>query len=130
MTVSSRRATLYLSSLQHTACITRVPPRALHATTDGYITWCRIENGDSKPRVRALEVERAMQRMETSQTLLTCLVVASMFVNVGTVLSVSALPLGSTLSFVAGGACALVAMVNFLKLKQAQKKEAQILGAA
>lgn len=91
---------------------------------------CRIENGDSKPRVRALEVERAVQRLVTSQTLMTCLVVASMFVNVGTVLSVSALPLGSTMSFVAGGACALVAMVNFLKLKQAEKKEAQLLGAA
>lgn len=71
-----------------------------------------------------------MQRMATSQSLLTCLVVASMFVNVGTVLSVSALPVGSTVSFVVGGACAFVALINFLKLKQAQKKEAQILGTA
>ena len=53
-----------------------------------------------------------------------------MFVNIGTVLSVSALPLGSTLSFVAGGMCALFALINFAKLKQAQKKEAQLLGAA
>lgn len=103
---------------------------ALLCAVTPIIVECRIESGDSKPRVRALEVERALQRMATSQTLLTCLVVASMFVNVGTVLSVSALPLGSTMSFVAGGACALVALVNFMKLKQAQKKEAQILGTA
>jgi hypothetical protein len=91
---------------------------------------CRIESGNSKPRVRALEVERAVSRLAMSQTMMTCLVAASMFVNVGTVLSVSALPLGSTLSFVAGGFCAIVALVQFFKLKQAQKKEAQLLGLA
>lgn len=91
---------------------------------------CRIESGSSKPRVRALEVERAVARLATSQTMMTCLVASSMFVNIGTVLSVSALPLGSTLSFVAGSLCAVVALVNLVKLKQAQKKEAQLLGTA
>jgi hypothetical protein len=69
-------------------------------------------------------------RMATSQTLLTFLVAASMFVNIGTVLSVSALPLGSTMSFVAGGVCALAALINFVKLKRAQQQEARLLGTA
>lgn len=100
------------------------------SSSEAGAVWCRIESGSSKPRVRALEVERAVARLATSQAMMTCVVAASMFVNVGTVLSVSALPLGSTLSFVAGGFCALVALVNFVKLQQAQKKEAQLLGTA
>jgi hypothetical protein len=89
----------------------------------------RLENGDTKPRVRALEVERALQRMQIWQGMMGCMVLASMFVNMGTVLSVSALPLASNLSFAAAGMCGLFALVNLIKAKRLEKKEMMITGA-
>jgi hypothetical protein len=91
---------------------------------------CRLENGDTKPRVRALEVERALQRMQIWQGMMGCMVLASMFVNMGTVLSVSALPLASNMSFTAAGVFGLFALVNLIKNRRLAKKEAMITGAA
>jgi hypothetical protein len=90
---------------------------------------CRIENGDTKPRVRALEVERAMARMAVRQALTLSLVLSSMFLNVGTVLSVSALPVVSTASFIAAGLCGLLTLINWFKIRSLEKKEAQLIGA-
>ena len=56
-----------------------------------------------KLRVRALEAERALSRVEAWQRLIACALAASMLVNVGTVLSVSALQVGATASFLGAG---------------------------
>jgi hypothetical protein len=90
---------------------------------------CRIENGDTKPRVRALEVERALQRVAVQQGLVLNLVLSSMFVNIGTVLSVSAMPLASSLSFAAAAIFGLLTLVKLFKVKGLEKKELQLSGA-
>ena len=90
---------------------------------------CRIENGDTKPRVRALEVERALKRVAVQQALMLSLVLSSMFANIGTVLSVSALPTVSTVSFVAAGVCAIATLIKFMQIRSLDKKEAQLMGA-
>ena len=88
----------------------------------------RLENGDFKPRVRALEAERALQRMQQWQVVLSCLVCATTLVNMGTVLKVSALMTHSTVSFIGAAVFALLTLINFLKLKKLEQKELQLLG--
>lgn len=56
-----------------------------------------------KLRVRALEAERALSRLEVWQRTIASALAASLLVNVGTVLSVSALSVGATASFVGAG---------------------------
>eukprot|EP01025_Chloroclados_australasicus_P021782 TRINITY_DN2276_c0_g1_i1.p2 TRINITY_DN2276_c0_g1~~TRINITY_DN2276_c0_g1_i1.p2 ORF type:complete len:260 (-),score=32.43 TRINITY_DN2276_c0_g1_i1:638-1417(-) len=90
----------------------------------------RLERGEFKPRVRALEVERAVQRMGISQNVMTSLVAASMCVNVGTVLSVSALPAMASCSFIAAGLFGVMTLINIMKLRKMEKKELQLMGQA
>lgn len=90
----------------------------------------RMESGNFKPRVRALEVERSLQRVAAWQGVMGAMVAASMFVNVGTVLSVSALPLLSSLAFGAAGVLAVLTLINVLKVRKLEKKEKQLLGQA
>jgi len=90
----------------------------------------RLERGDFKPRVRALEAERALTRMQQWQSVLACLVAASTFVNVGTVLKVSALQVQAALAFGAAAVCAVLTAVNLLKVRKLEQKELQLLGQA
>lgn len=79
--------------------------------------------------MRALEVERALQRVAVQQGLVLNLVLSSMFVNIGTVLSVSAMPLASSLSFIAAAICGVLTLVKLFKFKSLEKKELQLSGA-
>ena len=88
----------------------------------------QLERGDLKLRVRALEAERAISRVATMQKAMMNAVVASMLVNVGTVLSVSAMGVLSSLSFAGSGVFGLLALVNLIKVRAAEKKEAQLTG--
>ena len=88
----------------------------------------QLERGDLKLRVRALEAERAISRVATMQKAMMNAVVASMLVNVGTVLSVSAMSVLSSLSFAGSGVFGLLALVNLIKVRAAEKKEAQLTG--
>lgn len=97
---------------------------------DTYETLQQIERGDVKLRVRALEAERALGRVATMQQAMLSAVAASMLVNVGTVLSVSAMGAAAAGAFVAAGACGLMTAVSLIKVKLAEKKEAQLTGAA
>ncbi len=54
---------------------------------------------------------------------------ASTLVNIGTVLSVSALTAGATASFAGAALFGVVLLKNYLKVVQLEKKEAQITGA-
>jgi len=89
----------------------------------------RIERGDVKLRVRALDSERALTRVMLQQKVMTAAVVASMLVNVGTVLSVSAMTVAASASFIAAGFTGFGVLANFVKLKNLERKEAQITGA-
>lgn len=93
-------------------------------------TMSRLERGELKLRVRALEAERALVRVEVWQRLLACALAASMLVNVGTVLSVSALSIQASASFLGAGLMAFMALKDWLKVTQLEKKEKQLLGLA
>lgn len=91
-------------------------------------TMKRLESGDLKLRVRALEAERALERVATMQAFTSQAVIASALVNVGTVLSVSALTTGATVSFWCAGLVSMLGIINFLKVSKLAKKEKQLLG--
>lgn len=61
---------------------------------------------------------------------MTSAVVASTLVNMGTVLSVSAMGAAATVSFAAAGLAGLSILASWLKVRGMEKKELQITGAA
>ena len=97
---------------------------------DTYNTINQLERGDLKLRVRALEAERSLSRMAIMQKAMLTAVAASMLVNVGTVLSVSAMGAAATASFVGAGFCGFLTLVSMFKVSLAEKKEAQLTGTA
>jgi hypothetical protein len=104
--------------------------QSLQVKSEDSFKECRIENGDTKPRVRALEVERALKRVVVQQDLVLSIVFACTFANIGTVLSVSALPMASTACFVAAGFCALLTLVKVFQIRKMARLELQLSGAA
>lgn len=97
---------------------------------DIYEVMRQLERGDLKLRVRALEAERAISRVATMQKAMMNAIVASMLVNMGTVLSVSAMGVLSSLSFAGSGLFGVLALINLIKVRGAEKKEAQLTGSA
>mmetsp|Transcript_28522 Transcript_28522/g.80465 ORF Transcript_28522/g.80465 Transcript_28522/m.80465 type:complete len:788 (-) Transcript_28522:52-2415(-) len=91
-------------------------------------TMSRMENGELKIRVRALEAERALDRVEASQKVMTNAVLSSMMVNVGTVLSVSAMSTAATAAFVAAGGLGLMTLAAYLKVSKLKKQELKLKG--
>ena len=90
----------------------------------------RLERGDLKLRVRALETERALLRVQAWQRVVASALLASCLVNVGTVLSVSALATGASLSFAGAAVFGLAAASGYLKVVQLEKKEAGLVGGS
>lgn len=88
-----------------------------------------LERGDIKLRVRALETERALVRVQAWQRVVVSALMASTLVNVGTVLSVSALKTHANVSFVGAALAAFIMLKNYLQVAQLEKKELQIQGA-
>lgn len=90
----------------------------------------RLERGDLKLRVRALETERALVRVQAWQRVVACALLASCFVNVGTVLSVSVgVTAGATASFTGAALFGFFTLTNYFKVVQLEKKELQLQGA-
>jgi hypothetical protein len=79
--------------------------------------------------VRALEAERALNRVQAWQQVVCSALVASTLVNVGTVLSVSALSAGATASFAGAAVFGLMMLSGFLKVKNMERKELALSGA-
>ncbi len=90
-------------------------------------TLNKLERGDLKLRVRALEAERAL--VQIMQSVMTCTVVACTLVNMGTILSVNAMARAATASFAGAGLTSVLTLVNWLKVKNLEKKEAQLVGS-
>lgn len=93
-------------------------------------TLNKLERGDLKLRVRALEAERALARVQIMQSVMTLAVVACTLVNVGTVLSVNAMAHAAAASFLGAGITSLMTLMYWLKVKNLEKKEAQLVGSA
>jgi hypothetical protein len=89
----------------------------------------RLECGDLKLRVRALEAERALGRVQAWQRVVSAALAASTLVNVGTVLSVSAMATGAALSFAGASFFGVILLANYLKVANLEKKERQLGGA-
>lgn len=92
-------------------------------------TMQRLESGDLKLRVRALEAERALTRVQAWQRVVASALVASTLVNVGTVLQVSAMTTGAALSFAGAGVFGVMLLANYLTVAKLEKKEKQLAGA-
>eukprot|EP00803_Ostreobium_quekettii_P010627 evm.model.scf_2271.1 EVM.evm.TU.scf_2271.1 scf_2271:9698-15573(+) len=88
----------------------------------------RLERGDVKLRVRAVEAERALVRVEIWQALMVSGLMASMLVNVGTALSLHGAKTISTLIFLGAAAFGCSCIVNIFKLKNEAKREKMITG--
>lgn len=93
-------------------------------------TLNKLERGDLKLRVRALEAERALARVQIMQSVMTSAVVACTFVNMGTVLSVNAMTRAASASFLGAAVTSVLTLINWLKVKNLEKKEAQLVGSA
>lgn len=92
-------------------------------------TVARLESGDLKLRVRALEAERALARVQAWQRVVAAALVASTLVNVGTVLSVSAVAAGAAASFTGAALAGIAGLSAYLQVVKLEKKEAQLAGA-
>ncbi|GAB4813023.1 hypothetical protein N2152v2_000069 [Parachlorella kessleri] len=93
-------------------------------------TVTKLERGDLKLRVRALEAERALNRVQGMQKALLAAIAASMLVNMGTVLRLSALSAASTASFAGAAFFGFLTLINVIKVQSLEKKELQLTGAA
>ena len=89
-----------------------------------------LERGDLKPRVRALEAERALARVAAMQRVTAAAVLASALVNVGTVCAVSAMAGAATAAFSAAAGAGLLVALNWVKVRGMEKKEAALMGQA
>ncbi|KAF5832281.1 ABC transporter-like protein [Dunaliella salina] len=92
-------------------------------------TLQRLERGDLKLRVRALETERALTRVQAWQRVIGAALLASCLVNVGTVLKVSAMQAGATTSFVGAAFFGFHMVRNYITVLQLERKEQQLAGA-
>ena len=92
-------------------------------------TITRLERGDLKLRVRALEAERALTRVMQMQRNTQQVVLLATALNIGTVLAVSAMQRAATASFVAGGVFAVLLVGGLIKLALLERKERQLTGA-
>ena len=101
-------------------------PDAIYDIAD---TMRRIETGKLKIRVRALEAERALDRMAIMQGVTIQALLAACATNIGVVLYVSSLTLYAQCAFGAAGLLAFKALTGQLKAAKLLKKENSILGA-
>jgi len=88
----------------------------------------RIENGQFKPRVRALEVERAVDRVRLMQGITLRGIFACAALQIGTVFSVSALSTAASFAFAAAAFLGLTFGAKLLKLSSLDKKELALSG--
>lgn len=92
-----------------------------------------LEAGDTKLRVRALEAERALQRVTITQTVTACVVMAAVSLNTATILSVvanTAPPFVKTVCFCLSAVFGLLTLKNLGTLSKLNKKEKKITGMA
>ncbi len=89
----------------------------------------KLERGDLKLRVRALEAERAVDRMQIMQGATTSAVIAGVFLNGAALLTAAAAaPLAVTASYVGAAVCGLSFFGKMMKVKKLEKKEKSFRG--
>ncbi|KAL3637421.1 Protein ACTIVITY OF BC1 COMPLEX KINASE 8, chloroplastic [Castilleja foliolosa] len=90
----------------------------------------RLEQGDLKLRVRALESERAFQRVATVQTTIGSAVAAGSLVNLATILHLNSIQIPATIAYVLCAYFGLKVLIGLIKVKKFDQRERLITGTA
>ena len=90
----------------------------------------KMEQGELKLRVRALEAERGFKRVAVVQQMLGQAVGATCLLNLGTLLRLSSISGPGSAALAGSAVLALQVVVGVLKVKGLDKKEALIMGTA
>ncbi|XP_010462545.1 PREDICTED: uncharacterized protein LOC104743126 [Camelina sativa] len=90
----------------------------------------RLEQGDLKLRVRALESERAFQRVAAVQKTVGSAVAAGSLVNLATILYLNSLKTPATLAYTVCAFFSLQVLIGIIKVKKFDQREKLITGTA
>lgn len=90
----------------------------------------RLEKGDLKLRVRALESERAFQRVAVVQKTIGCALVAGTLVNLATILYLHSIRMPAIIAYAVSALFGLQALFGVLKVKKLDEMERLITGTA
>ncbi|KAK4798662.1 hypothetical protein SAY86_030988 [Trapa natans] len=90
----------------------------------------RLEQGDLKLRVRALESERAFQRVATVQKTIGSAVAAGSLVNLATVLYLNSIRMPAMIAYAVCTFFGLQVLVGIIKVKKLDQRERLITGTA
>uniref|UniRef100_A0A7S0WUM2 ABC1 atypical kinase-like domain-containing protein n=1 Tax=Pyramimonas obovata TaxID=1411642 RepID=A0A7S0WUM2_9CHLO len=88
----------------------------------------RLQNGDLKLRVRALEAERQLAKMAVVQAAQGQGMIAAAAANIGTVLYCAEVALAANIAFGFSGLFGLMALGSIMKAKKLEKKEKALSG--
>lgn len=90
----------------------------------------RLEQGDLKLRVRALESERAFQRVAAVQKTIGSAVAAGSLVNLATILHLNSIRLPATIAYAVCAFFGLQVLIGIIKVKRFDQRERLITGTA
>ncbi|GFP97536.1 uncharacterized protein sll1770 [Phtheirospermum japonicum] len=90
----------------------------------------RLEQGDLKLRVRALESERAFQRVATVQSTIGSAVAAGSLINLATILYLNSIQMSATIAYVLCAYFGLKVLIGLIKVKKFDQRERLITGTA
>ncbi|KAL1215461.1 Protein ACTIVITY OF BC1 COMPLEX KINASE 8 [Cardamine amara subsp. amara] len=90
----------------------------------------RLEQGDLKLRVRALESERAFQRVAAVQKTVGSAVAAGSLVNLATILYLNSLKTPATIAYTVCAFFSLQVLIGIIKVKKFDQREKLITGTA
>ncbi|KAF3549336.1 hypothetical protein DY000_02005794 [Brassica cretica] len=90
----------------------------------------RLEQGDLKLRVRALESERAFQRVAAVQKTVGSAVAAGSLVNLATILYLNSLKTPATIAYTVCAFFSLQVLIGVIKVKKFDRREKLITGTA
>ncbi|KAL5053393.1 hypothetical protein RYX36_034075 [Vicia faba] len=90
----------------------------------------RLEQGDLKLRVRALESERAFQRVATMQKTILNAVAAGSLINLATILSLNSIRVPATIAYFFCAIFGFQILFGIVKIKKLDERERLITGTA
>ncbi|KAM7523684.1 hypothetical protein LguiA_013586 [Lonicera macranthoides] len=90
----------------------------------------RLEQGDLKLRVRALESERAFKRVATVQKTIGCAVAAGSLINLATILYLNSIRMPATIAYILSAYFGFQVLIGLIKVKRFDQTERLITGSA
>ncbi|XP_008440678.1 protein ACTIVITY OF BC1 COMPLEX KINASE 8, chloroplastic isoform X2 [Cucumis melo] len=90
----------------------------------------RLEQGDLKLRVRALESERSFQRVATVQKTLGNAIAAGSLINLATILYINSIRMPATIAYIFCAFFGFQVLIGLIKVKRLDERERLITGTA